>query len=1284
MTVPNLIADDLSGGLDAAARTRLAQLVRDLRHVVETDLSSQAEGRFGFRPDGTIEADASLTLTATQAADRTELRQVIDHVVTLGETRPAAIARLVREATFTHVNRLLAIRIAEAIGVLPESLARGQSSVGFAEVKELAPLIADDYAGYLRLCGDELAGDAPALFDPRNPVLALAPSSGCLSQAVALLGNNDSVLWTAADTLGWAYQFFNGDDERKAMRDASSAPRTSRELAVRNQFFTPRYVVDFLVQNTLGRRILEADPASPLLDELPLLLDPPTKAGEPLDLIEIRVLDPACGSGHFLLGAYDLLERAWAHRGVSPADAAPQIIASLAGVDIDPRCAQVAAAAIALRARRRSPHGYLPRPLIVCARGLPPGAADLVPTLTGDQRSVLIAVESELRDAPLLGVLLRAEEKIDAALRQLTSGGTHRGMAVLQFDNSTVADREAGLRAAVAAVAEAVAARPIDRLLAAEVDDALRLWEICRTRFHAVLMNPPFGEPVPGTKAYLAATYPTTPGREILCAFVERGLQLCRSDGYLGAITSRGPLFLKSGEDWRTEVVLGNRLTVMADLGFGVMEEALVEAAAYVIGTGRPDPETTATFVRLLRDTNRPKALAEVATANRTGAPDSRLFSVDLADLGLVPGSPFAYWLSPALRELFTRFPQLEGNGADVRQGLATGDDFRFVRTFWEVNPRRIARSAAETRQGKRWVPFAKGGEYSPYWADIHLVVDWEDEGRRLRDFDGAVIRNAEYYFQPGLTWPRRTASGFGVRVLPTGCAFGDKGPVAIAPKEQLGPLLGWLQSRFVQVLIQAWLAAGDETSSGGASKSYEVGLVQKLPWPSFDDDMRDRISRGALGMAGDRARGDADDESTRLFVAPWRTRPPVAIEPLAADLARDRGRWRSTAVSRALAIEAEVAEALDLGEEALGHIDDELGPAPGSYPADVDRSAVSADLCRPIDEVIREALANKGGARAIANLTFVGDRQLEVLSHLHRSHPASIEQVRAEQGLLASDEPETTAHSVLSYLVGAAFGRWDLRTGLNPESALPTADLFGPIPLCPPGMLVGDDGFPAPEAPSGYPIGFPPGWILVDEAGHSSDIETAVHTAAGALWKDHAEQLIADLLQVLGHKSLRDGLRKGFWKDHLSRYSKSRRQAPIYWPLTTKSKGWGLWLYAPALTRETLFAVAAEAARRERLGQDSVGRLAIEASGPGRTAAQIARDLDAERKLTVELADFRIEAERVAAMGWSPDLDDGFVLCAAPLAGLLPQWKEAEVKRKELRSGKYPWATVAGWADRL
>lgn len=175
-------------------------------------------------------------------------------------------------------------------------------------------------------------------------------------------------------------------------------------------------------------------------------------------------------------------------------------------------------------------------------------------------------------------------------------------------------------------------------------------------------------------------------------------------------------------------------------------------------------------------------------------------------------------------------------------------------------------------------------------------------------------------------------------------------------------------------------------------------------------------------------------------------------------------------------------------------------------------------------------------------------------------------------------------------------------------------------------------------------------------------------------------------MLQILGRRTVRDHLRRQFFKDHLSRYSKSRRKAPIYWPVTVPSRSWGVWIYAPTLSRETLYAVASEAARRERLAVEVIARLqrGQQEGGTGQPARKIAEELDSEEKLAEELRRFRTEADRIAGLGWEPDLDDGIVLCAAPLADLFPAWPDAKKARDELRKGLYEWAAVARWAGEL
>ena len=173
----------MSGALDAGQRASLERLVVEARRILEHDLASQAAGRYGVDADGTVADKEHLRLDATALAHRREIVEVVDHLRSEGAAPRGAIMRLLREAGFTHLNRLVAIRIAEAQGLLPPSLADGRSSQGFRDLLEAVPLLASDDTGgywvYLQLCGDELAADMPILFDPRNPLLALAPSPGC-------------------------------------------------------------------------------------------------------------------------------------------------------------------------------------------------------------------------------------------------------------------------------------------------------------------------------------------------------------------------------------------------------------------------------------------------------------------------------------------------------------------------------------------------------------------------------------------------------------------------------------------------------------------------------------------------------------------------------------------------------------------------------------------------------------------------------------------------------------------------------------------------------------------------------------------------------------------------------------------------------------------------------------------------------------------------------------------------------------------------------------------------
>ena len=202
---------------------------------------------------------------------------------------------------------------------------------------------------------------------------------------------------------------------------------------------------------------------------------------------------------------------------------------------------------------------------------------------------------------------------------------------------------------------------------------------------------------------------------------------------------------------------------------------------------------------------------------------------------------------------------------------------------------------------------------------------------------------------------------------------------------------------------------------------------------------------------------------------------------------------------------------------------------------------------------------------------------------------PSQIESLRREAGVLPYGEPTASAQAVVSYLVGASLGRWDIRTAGVTEA--PLGDAFDPVPLYPPGMLV-HDAMPARSTPLGYDLAIPPGQLLFDESGHPWDIVERILAVAALLVGD-ADRLCTDVMRHLKGKNLRDHVRKHFFKDHLRRYTKSRRKAPIYWPLYVPSGVWGVWAYAPSLSRETLYAIEAAATARLNAAEIEIVQIA-------------------------------------------------------------------------------------------
>ena len=600
-------------------------------------------------------------------------------------------------------------------------------------------------------------------------------------------------------------------------------------------------------------------------------------------------------------------------------------------------------------------------------------------------------------------------------------------------------------------------------------------------------------------------------------------------------------------------------------------------------------------------------------------------FDADVSTFSQVPRSPFAYWVSDEVRECFAAHPQFTSLGRAAKQGLATADDFRFVRLCSEVSS--IDRNAI-------WIPFAKGGTHSQVYTDVHLVLQWENRGAMAKAWAGTlyggshwsrILKNVDFFLRPGLTWPLRTQGGLSFRVMPRGCIFGHKGPAAFVAEDDSKELLALAaiaNSRPFSSLVEMQMAFG----------SYEVGVIQRTPVPELDQASTSLLSKLAERIWSRKRQLDSRTENSHAFSL------PALLQVSGVGLTSRAEAWANQATI--------VQAALDtLGNE----IDDHAYRLYG----------ISTE-----------------------------DRQRIEQGFGIASESADAEQDDADDSEeeAAEVDAKPMVASLLSWALGVAFGRFDVRLATGERSAPPEPEPFDPLPVCSPGMLTGGDGLPLSAPPAGYPLAFPSDGLLVDDPGHPQDLISAVRSVvelvfddADARWKEAAE--------LLGTSELRSWFAIDFFGPHIKRYSKSRRKAPIYWQFATPSGSYSVWLYIHRATGDSLFRVLELVSQKLR-HEESKHAALLQDAGPSPSPSQ-RRDLEQQESFLSELRGLKAELARVAPL-WRPDLDDGVLLNFAPLWRLVPQlssWQtECRSAWDKLVAEQYVWAHLAMhlWPERV
>jgi len=790
-------------------------------------------------------------------AKRTEPVTVKGDVALIaGEAFPARIAplrkvleeRIARDGfevtieamAYTWFNRLVAIRYMELHGyfdhglrvlshpeggVEPEILGAGQRidlpGLDFQKVIDLKLDGAKQEELYRLLLVAQcnaLSAAMPFLFERINDATELLlPANLLASDSVLrkLVERLPEDLWQNIEIIGWLYQFYISEKKDEVIGKVVK----SEDIPAATQLFTPNWIVKYMVQNSLGATWLATYPDSPLKSQMEFYIEPAEQTPEvqaqlaaitpaSLDPEALTLIDPASGSGHILVEAYDHFKAIYLERGYRQRDI-PELILTknLFGLDICPRAAQLTGFALMMKGRADD------RRLLERERGI---------TL-----NVMPLVNSTDLDVERLtsGVDLSAHGLAKQDLCQLAD----------LFEHATtfgsLIQVPPGLAEKLPALKQ-LATSPSEDLFTTEslrrLGPLVRQADVLARQYDAVVANPPYM----GSKGMnllakeFAKTHFPDARSDLFACFIERGYTLAKTAGYEAMVTMQSWMFLSSYEVMRERLLEEKTITTMAHLGpraFGSISGEVVQATAAVLRITAPGGYRPV-FFRLIEGDEEAKSRALANGEQRHDATAQDEFKT-------ISGSPLAYWVSDAIRQLFLTHRNFE-DMATPRKGLDTKNDASFVRYWHEVSWNAVqldCKTPEEAaRSSRRWFPYNKGGAFRRWFGNHDCVVDWETNGWRIkehiRNMNPNVARAESHYFMPGITFGLVSSSFLSARQKPPGFIFSTGGSSAFPSEAETSFSLALLNSPLGAVLLNVI----------NPTLNTNVGDLKKLPIPDF------------------------------------------------------------------------------------------------------------------------------------------------------------------------------------------------------------------------------------------------------------------------------------------------------------------------------------------------------------------------------------------------------------------------------------------------------------------
>lgn len=656
----------------------------------------------------------------------------------------------------------------------------------------------------------------PFLFQPIDDYTELLMPDDLLSGNSILAYTREAMtpeVCKDVEVIGWLYQYYISEKKDEVFADLKKNKKVTPEnIPAATQLFTPNWIVRYLVENSLGRLWMLNYPNSSLASKMEYYIASEQEETDFLKISspeEIKICDPACGSGHMLTYAFDLLYSIYEEEGYSPSEISEKILKNnLFGVEIDERAGELAAFALTMKALSKEKRFLRKKvfPNVCVLENISFDKNELVEYMsfigedlfTADFRETL----SQFEECDNFGSLIVPKFQDIEEIKRRIEDKHPSGQLFLAVTHKKVLK-------------------------------ALNQIDYLRSKYHVVVANPPYmgGKGMNGRLGSWAKENYKDSKSDLFAMFIERNLKLALSGGSVGMITMQSWMFLSSFEKLRSQMLNQGTLTSMAHLGtrgFDSIGGEVVSTTAFTLYNKRLDSYKGG-YLRLLDGKNELEKKSSAIEAIKKPS-CGWFFRASSTDFKKIPGSPIAYWVSDIVHNAFAIGVPF-GKIAKPRVGLQTGSNDIFMRAWSEISFKDIGialKSRDEAAKvNLKWFPYNKGGDWRKWYGNCEYVVDWEKDGTRIRNYkdDKGKLRsrpqNKEYYFREGITWADITTNSFAARYSPEGFIFDVKGSSGFPEQNKLRYVLGVMNSKLMYGFMQIL----------NPTTTFQVGDIARVPF---------------------------------------------------------------------------------------------------------------------------------------------------------------------------------------------------------------------------------------------------------------------------------------------------------------------------------------------------------------------------------------------------------------------------------------------------------------------